>query len=55
MNDKLIRNEMYTIVNTSKRNTKSYNYNDEANESLRGGEKACRKKKILKIYRRKKL
>jgi len=55
MNDKLLPNEVYTIVNTSKRNTKSYNYNDEVNESLKGGEKACRKNKILKIYRRKNL
>ncbi len=55
MNDKLLPNEVYTIVNTSKRNTKSYDYNDEVNESLKGGEKACRKNKILKIYRRKNL
>jgi hypothetical protein len=46
---------VYTIANTNKTNAKSYNYNDEANESLRGGKKPCRKEKILKIYRRKNL
>jgi len=37
-----------TIVNTNKTYTKFYNYNDEVNESLRRGKKACRRNKNLK-------
>lgn len=48
INDKLLPNEVDTIVNTNKTYTKFYNYNDEVNESLRRGKKACRRNKILK-------
>jgi hypothetical protein len=47
MNDNLLPNEVYTIANTNQTNAKSYNYNDEANENLRGGNNACRRE-ILK-------
>jgi hypothetical protein len=55
MNDKLLHSEVYTIANTNNFFEKSYNYNDEVNETFKGGKKACRREKKLKIYRRKNL
>ncbi len=43
MNNKLLPSEMYIIANTNKTDAKFYNYNDEANENLRGGKRACRR------------